>query len=49
MTEPHIEAACTRLDRAAWEDERERGKSMTPDQTVGYTLKGAGDRAMERG
>jgi hypothetical protein len=38
MIEPHIEAARTRLDGAAWEEEWERGRSMTLDQTVGYAL-----------
>ena len=49
MIEPHIEAARTRLDEAAWEEEWERGKSMTLDQTVDYALEGSGDRAMEQG
>jgi predicted ATPase/class 3 adenylate cyclase len=38
MIEPHIEAARTRLDRAAWEEEWERGRSMSLDQTVDYAL-----------
>ena len=45
MIEPRIDAARTRLDRAAWEEEWERGRSMTLDQTVYYALEGAGDRA----
>jgi hypothetical protein len=49
MIEPHIDAARTRLDEAAWEEEWERGRSMTLDQTVGYALEGVGDRAMEQG
>ena len=49
LIEPHLEAARTRLDRAAWEEEWERGKSMTLDQTVGYALESVGDRAMEQG
>jgi predicted ATPase len=47
--EPHIEAARTRLDEAAWEEEWERGKSMTLDQTVHYALEDSGERAMEQG
>jgi hypothetical protein len=49
VIEPHIDAARTRLDEAAWEEEWERGKSMTLDQTVGYALEGVGDRAREQG
>jgi tetratricopeptide (TPR) repeat protein len=49
MIEPHIEAARTRLDRAAWEEEWERGKSMTLDRTVDYALEGVGEGAMEQG
>jgi predicted ATPase/class 3 adenylate cyclase len=49
MIEPHLEAARTRLARAAWEEERERGRSMTLDQTVGYALEGSGDLAVEQG
>src|SRR5215211_2271922 len=45
MIEPRIEAARTRLDGAAWEEEWERGRSMSLDQTVGYALEGSGDRA----
>ena len=47
--EPHIEAARTRLDGAAWEEEWERGRSMSLDQTVGYALEGVGERAWEQG
>jgi predicted ATPase/class 3 adenylate cyclase len=49
MIEPRIEAARTRLDEAAWEEEWERGRSMSLDQTVGYALEGSGDRAVEQG
>jgi predicted ATPase/class 3 adenylate cyclase len=49
IIEPHLEAARTRLDRAAWEEEWERGRSMTLDQTVGYALEGSGERANEQG
>jgi tetratricopeptide (TPR) repeat protein len=49
VIEPHIDAAGTRLDEAAWEEEWERGKSMTLDQTVGYALEGVGDRVREQG
>jgi len=49
MIEPHIEAAHTRLDRAAWEREWERGKSMTLDQTVHYALEDSAERTMEQG
>jgi predicted ATPase/class 3 adenylate cyclase len=49
MIEPRIEAARTRLDGAAWEQEWERGRSLTLDQTVGYALEGVGDRAVEQG
>src|SRR5919112_747508 len=49
MIEPHIEAARTRLDGAAWEEEWERGRLMSLDQTVSYALEGVGGRAMEQG
>jgi hypothetical protein len=49
MIEPHIAAARTRLDRATWEEEWERGRSMTLNQTVDYALEGSGDRANEQG
>jgi hypothetical protein len=49
MIEPHIEAARTQLDGAAWEEEWERGRSMSLDQTVGYALEGVGERAWEQG
>jgi tetratricopeptide (TPR) repeat protein len=49
MIEPHIAAARTRLDGAAWEEEWKRGKSMTLDQTVDYALEDSGDRANEQG
>jgi tetratricopeptide (TPR) repeat protein len=47
MIEPRIEAARTRLDGAAWEEEWERGRSMSLDQTVDYALEGSGERARE--
>jgi tetratricopeptide (TPR) repeat protein len=47
MTEPRIEAARTRLDEAAWEQEWERGRSMSLDQTVHYALESVADRAVE--
>jgi tetratricopeptide (TPR) repeat protein len=47
MIEPRIDAARTRLDRAAWEQEWERGRSTTLDRTVGYALEGVGERARE--
>ncbi len=49
MIEPHIDAARTRLEEAAWQEEWEKGKSMTLDQAVGYALEGVGDRAVEQG
>ena len=49
MIEPHIEAACPRLDAGIWREEWEKGRSMTLDQAVGYALQGSGERAMERG
>jgi predicted ATPase/class 3 adenylate cyclase len=49
MIEPHIDAARTRLDEAAWEEEWKRGKSMTLNQTVDYALEDLGDRANEQG
>ena len=49
MIEPRIDAARTRLDEAAWEEEWERGKSMILDQTVHYALEGVGERAWEQG
>jgi tetratricopeptide (TPR) repeat protein len=49
MIEPRIEAARTRLDGAAWEQEWERGRAMSLDQTVPYALEGSGDRAVEQG
>ena len=49
MIEPRIDAARTRLDRAAWEEEWERGRSMTLDQTVHYALEDSGERAREQG
>ena len=47
MIEPHIEVARARLDGAAWEEEWERGRSMSLDRTVGYALEGVGERARE--
>jgi tetratricopeptide (TPR) repeat protein len=49
MIEPRMYAARTRLEEAAWQEEWERGKSTTLDQTVGYALEGVGDRAVEQG
>ena len=48
MIEPRIDAARTRLDGAAWEEEWERGRSMSLDQTVDYALEGVGERAREQ-
>jgi ATP/maltotriose-dependent transcriptional regulator MalT len=38
MIEAHIDAARTRLDEEAWEEEWESGRSMTLDQGVDYAL-----------
>lgn len=38
MIEPHIEAARARLDQATWQEEWEKGRSMSLDQTMGYAL-----------
>jgi ATP/maltotriose-dependent transcriptional regulator MalT len=38
MIEPHIEAARARLEEAVWQEEREKGRSMSLDQTMGYAL-----------
>jgi tetratricopeptide (TPR) repeat protein len=46
---PHIAAARTRLDDAVWEEEWQKGRSMTLDQAVGYALEGVGGRAIEQG
>ena len=40
IIEPHLEAARSRLDGAAWQEEWERGRSMSLDQTVHYALAG---------
>ena len=42
---PHTVAARTRLEEAAWHEEWEKGRSMTLDQAVGYTLEGIRGRA----
>jgi hypothetical protein len=49
VIEPHIDAARTRLDGAAWEKEWEKGRSMTLDQTVDYALEDSGERANKQG
>jgi predicted ATPase/class 3 adenylate cyclase len=41
---PHKAAARARLDWAAWNEEWERGSSMTLDQTVDYALEGVAER-----
>jgi ATP/maltotriose-dependent transcriptional regulator MalT len=38
MIEPHIEAARMRLDEAIWQEELEKGRSMTLDKAVEYAL-----------
>ena len=38
IIEPHIEAARTRLDEAVWQEEWEKGRSMTLDQVVEFAL-----------
>ncbi len=49
MIEPHIDAARTRLDDLSWQEEWEKGRSMTLDQAVNYALEGVGERATEQG
>jgi hypothetical protein len=47
IIEPHLEAARSRLDGAAWEEEWQRGRSMGLDRTVEYALQGVAERARE--
>ena len=47
IIEPHIEAARSRLEEAAWQEEWEKGRSMTLDQAVSYALEATGERAIE--
>ena len=42
---PHKAAARDRLDEAAWNEEWERGRSMTLDQVVDYALDGVAEHA----
>ena len=42
---PHKAAARARLDKAAWNEEWEWGRSMTLDQAVDYALDDAAKRA----
>ena len=42
---PHKAAARARLDKAAWNQEWERGRSLTLDQAVDYALDGVAEHA----
>src|ERR687893_576497 len=47
IIEPRIDAARSRLEEAVWQEEWEKGRSMTLDQAVGYALEVSEERAME--
>jgi predicted ATPase/class 3 adenylate cyclase len=49
MIEPHTDAARARLDGLSWQEEWEKGRSMTLDQAISYALEGVGDHAPEQG
>jgi len=49
IIEPHIEAARSRLEEAVWQEEWDKGRSMTLDQAVSHALEASGDRAVEQG
>jgi len=46
--EPRIDAARSPLEEAVWQEEWEKGRSMTLDQAVGYALDVSEERAMEQ-
>ena len=48
IIEPRIDAARSRLEEAVWQEEWEKGRSMTLDQAVGYALEVSEGRAMEQ-
>jgi predicted ATPase len=41
IIEPRIDATRSRLEETAWQEEWEKGRSMTPDQAVRYALEAA--------
>jgi predicted ATPase/uncharacterized protein HemY len=49
IIEPHIEAARSRLEEAVWQEEWEKGRSMTLDQAVSHALEASGERAIDQG
>jgi hypothetical protein len=49
MIEAHVDAARSRLEEAAWQEEWKKGRSMTLDQAVGYALEDVRDRARKQG
>src|SRR5215208_2638945 len=48
IIEPRIDGARSRLEEAVWQEEWEKGRSMTLDQAVGYALDVSEERAMEQ-
>jgi predicted ATPase len=48
MIEPHIDAARTRLDELSWQEEWEKGRSMTLDEAVNYALEASGTAQRSR-